>query len=167
MLLGDVLTVVALIVGLGISAWGLFVGSAFLFQRRSIRAQHAIERSPAKAFWLGLIATLVISILGLRILSVPFPLAKALSVLMLGYLVYLVSVGGGGLSRVIADRIRSEDSAITPLPAIVRGSLYLVLASAMPLVGTVVIAPIVVALCTGSALQAIFGKQPEAAGSEA
>jgi hypothetical protein len=167
MLLGDVLTVVALIVGLGVSAWGLFVGSAFLFQRRSIRAQHAIERSPAKAFWLGLVAALVIVILGVRVYAVPNPLAKVLSVLILGALVYFVSVGGSGLSRLIADRIRSEDSAITPLPAIVRGSLYIVLASAMPVIGTVLIAPVVIALSTGAALQAIFGREPVVAGAEA
>jgi hypothetical protein len=37
----------------------------------------------------------------------------------------------------------------------------------MPVIGTVLIAPVVIALSTGAALQAIFGREPVVAGAEA
>ncbi len=167
MLLGDVLTVVASIFGLGVSTWALFVGSAFLFDRKSVRAQSILESGPGKTFWVGLFFTFVIGALGFRLIAVPLPLAKLLGIAVLGLLIALVAVGGAGLSRVIADRIRHEDVSVTPLPAIVRGALYIVLASAMPLVGTLAIAPFVLILCAGAGARVVLSKATEVVRHEA
>ena len=167
MLLGDVLTVVASIFGLGVSTWALFVGSAFLFNRKTVRAQAILESGPGKTFWVGLFFTFVIGALGLRLIAVPFPLAKLFGIAVLGLLIALVAVGGAGLSRVIADRIRHEDVSITPLPAVVRGALYIVLAAAMPLVGTLAIAPFVLIICAGAGARVLFSKATEVVPSEA
>ncbi len=166
MLLGDVLAVVASIIALGVCTWAVFVGCAFLFDRRTMRAQNALAASPGKCFWFGLIASFVMIIVSLRVIEVPLPLAKGLGVMMLTGLFALVGVGGGGLARLVADRIRGEDSAITPLPAIVRGSLYIVLMAATPVLGTLVVTPIVMAVCCGAAMQALFSRAPATAKSE-
>lgn len=167
MLLGDVLAVTASVIALGVSTWALFLGCAFLFDKRTTRAKATMAASPGRCFWLGLLTALVISILALRIIEVPNALVKILGLAILTGLAALVGLGGGALTRLVADRIRGEDGAVTPLPAMVRGSLYIVLIAGMPVLGTLVVTPIVIAVCTGAGLQALFSREPGLLRSEA
>lgn len=160
MLLGDVLAVVALI-GVGaVSQWAMYLAFGFLFRRRSVTAQAIVERSTGTAVYIGLITVLLMSVVGFAIYAIPNPLTKLVGLTILMSMLGLAGLGGSGIARLIAERIRNEDTGIQALPALVRGSLYLTLACLLPLLGWFLIAPGLLVVGAGAGVQAIFMRNP-------
>jgi len=50
---GDAISVVALITGVGISTWGMLVGVALICSHRAAQAREHLEKAPWRAFLIG------------------------------------------------------------------------------------------------------------------
>lgn len=148
--IGDVLAVVATVVGAAASAWALTVCAALIFTRRTDSAHAALQRSWAKCFVVGLFATFVFLLVSTVLSSLPLPVLKLLGLFGYTMTLGLAAVGSAGLARLLANRIMRHDPEVSAYSALTRGAGLLVAASAFPVLGFFIIAPLVIILSIGA-----------------
>lgn len=164
--IGDVFSVVAFLFGMAFSAWALLIGSAMIFSHKSQISESLIRHAPGRSFVLGLVMLLVIGIISLAFISVPFPLAKLVGWSGILVALSLATVGGGGLVLFVADRLRMYDARLRPFAALTRGALFIVLSGLVPLLGLLVVFPVVLAMGIGTGVQSLFMREAIQAQSE-
>lgn len=146
MVTADVLAVIALLVGIGGTAWAMTVTMGLLFPESAARASASMRG----AFVRGLVP-FGLGLFGLILFKLPIPGAKLLStVLVLGTLA-LAALGLAGLSRLAGRRIALLSPEMGEYPAFLRGAGFLVAACLFPVLGWFLFAPaaFVVALGAG------------------
>ena len=143
--IGDVLGIVAFLVGLGGTGWAMTVAMGLLFPEGAARASAATDG----AFVRGL-APLAAGVLGLVLLG-GTPVMKALGWILLLLVLSLASLGLAGLSGVVGRRIAAAQPGMGEYAATLRGAGFLVAACLLPVLGWFLFAPVafVVALGTG------------------
>lgn len=162
-LLGDVLAILALIIGTSVSAWALIIACAVIFRRRSEVTQSVIERNPWRCLGTGLVATMFLVIVGSALLAQPVPLLKLVGWLMLLVQLSISTVGLAGLALFVADRIQTHDSSVKPFMALSRATLILLVATLVPFLGLFVLVPILLAVGAGATLNSFFVRRELAA----
>lgn len=157
--IGDVFSVVAFLFGMAFSAWALLIGSAMIFSQKARISENLVRNAPGRSFVLGLFTLLVIGTVSLAFLSAPIPLAKIIGWSGILVALSLATIGSGGLVLMVADRLRSYDARLRPFAALTRGSLYIVMAGLVPLLGLLVVFPAVLAMGIGTGVQALFMRE--------
>lgn len=144
--LGDIMSIVAFLVGLGGTAWAMTVTMGLLFPQATERASESMKG----AFVRGLLP-LVAMAAGLILLSVPNGVVKLLGWAIVLGVMALAALGLAGLSRVAGRRLSALQPDMGEYPAFLRGAGFLVAASMFPLLGWFLFAPaaFVVALGAG------------------
>lgn len=165
--IGDVLAVVATVVGAAASAWALTICAALVFLRRTDAAHAALHRSWAKCFVVGLIATFVLLFVSTALVSLPLPAAKLMGLFGYTATLALAAVGAAGLARLVANRIMRHDTEVSAYSALTRAAGLLVAASAFPVLGFFVIAPLLIILSIGAGTIALVSRaETEGAAAE-
>lgn len=127
--IGDVLGIVAFLVGLGGTGWAMTVSMGLLFPEQTARASTATKG----AFVRGLLPFLV-GIVGIFMLGGP-PGLKLIGWVLLLSVLALASFGLAGLSRMAARRLTILHPEMGEYPAFLRGAGFLISASLLPVLG--------------------------------
>ena len=158
--IGDVLAVVGIVVAIGVSTWALIVAVALLFEERSKVAARLIRDNPWKTGFLGLIGQLLIGGLGFVLIANPLPGAKLAGSIVALTVIVVTAIGVAGLVGLAARRIRELDPDMSAYGALSRGSMFVVIPSVLPLIGWLLIGPVVLALGMGAGLRALRAPSP-------
>lgn len=158
MLLGDVLAVVATLVGLAFSSWAVLIGSALLFRRKAEISKSLIQYAPGRTFAIGFALMLLAVTISLVLLSVPITFAKFLGWSGVLVILALASLGCGGLVLLVAERLKQYDPELGAFASLSRAAIFISGAGLVPLLGLFIVFPAVLSLGVGTAAQALFMK---------
>lgn len=150
MTLGDVLAAVALVVTTGFAAYCAMVLSALLFSTRTVRAARQLELYPWKCFLMGLFIGVPWALIGIAVFQIPNPLSRVIGALILMSELIIAAAGSGGMARLVAERVRKDSQVDAPLVAISLGSLFVVGAALLPVVGWLFLGPVLVLSSLGA-----------------
>jgi hypothetical protein len=159
MLLGDVFSVIAAIVGIAICAWALLLCVSVFFVRRTNAASQLIMASPVKLTLIGLGAALLVGGGGLALISQPLPLLKLVGWVMVLWLMAVSFTGSAGLVKIGGERILELDRRLSSYAAMSRGAMFLILSSIFPVLGWFLFGPIIFCLGIGAGLRVIRLKE--------
>jgi len=153
--IGDVLAVVAILVGVGVTAWALMVSCGLLFPHKVDRARVAAELSPGKNMLFGL-AVLIPGFLGVAALGVPNPVVKLVGWLLILGVLGVGAVGTAGLGHLAGRRLAEMWPEVGEYPAFVRGCAFLVTASMLPALGWFAFGPALLLIGLGAGSKALL-----------
>jgi hypothetical protein len=154
-LLGDVLVIVALIVGLCLTQWALIVAFGLLFTRRAETAQQVLLTRPGRTIGLGALIGVPTLLMALALLAQPIPGQKILGTIVLLALLSVAMVGGSGLALVIGERLKEMAPDMPDYAAFSRGAGFLVMGSMLPLLGWFAFWPIALLASIGAGFRAL------------
>lgn len=149
--IGDALVSVSVIFSLIASAWAIMVGVPLAFPRAAASAQAAYEGSKQRLL-IGALLGGGWFFLSVVVLSRPNPVAKLLAWLMLGYAVWLASLGASGVASSLACAIRQHDPGMLSYAARSRAALVLCFATMLPVIGWFVFGPILLLVSLGAGI---------------
>lgn len=156
MLFSTVLMWLLVAAGFVIAPPALWLVTRGLWPETAQRHREAAGRGLFKCFLLGLLP-LVGSVLLIALLS-KVPKMGALAVLLGGVIITWGFVGAGGMAALIGERLWPD---APPWKQTKQGGLALILAALLPVVGWVVLLPLIAILGWGIALRSLFLKSPQ------
>jgi hypothetical protein len=155
---GNVVAIVATVVGSALAAWGMMILAVLLFPNKSAIAARRIEAEPWKLFFAGLGSTIVLSVPVLILLNLPLPIFKTAGFFALCCVLALAFVGSGGLAKLVSERLREAGGADRAYPAVSKSAMLIVLASILPVFGWFFVAPITFCVSLGAGVMSILGR---------
>lgn len=156
--IGDSFAIVAILFGIGFTAWAMILGASILFADKALAARNLTERHPWRSLAIGLGAGIPFGIVSTVMASIPNPAVKFLGTMGLLTLVAVSMFGASGVCLSIAGRIRTMEPNISAYASLVRAAAVLVIASFFPLVGWMLVAPILFIISLGVGIQAMFAR---------
>jgi hypothetical protein len=162
----NALIVLALLTLIALCFTGFMLLLAALLPRVVRRSKQALERSPWRAFFIGLANYLFLGGISLVLLNIE-PLAW-LGLLIAAGLLGVTGLGMSGLASLVGERLArlsggqtqlpplegGTEGGISPLKQLIWGSVVLELASLLPLLGWFLLAPILLMVSFGAAILA-------------
>ena len=127
-----------------LAAWWL------LFPNLITRAQTRVEKTLARAFWLGFVLLIVVGIPIIILMAMPFGLAKFLGWILLAVSLALSSIGSAGIAAHLGERMKHAGNNYTPLSAFIRGAVALELAAFFPIIGWLFVWPLMLITAFGA-----------------
>ncbi|CAN1562769.1 hypothetical protein MCEMSE15_02755 [Fimbriimonadaceae bacterium] len=159
MLFGDVLAVITGFIALTLTTWAALLAAGLMFDAKVHRAHTKLQ----SGFWApmlhGVGILLVLGGLGLALLNAPSPGVKFLGAALIGALLAIGTVGGAGLSRLVAIRMREQHTDMSEFTAFSRSSLILVGVGLLPVLGWFLFLPALLCIAFGAGWSALLGKQ--------
>ncbi len=140
MTIGDVLATAAGILAACASLWAALLVTLLLFSSRTRAVAERIESHPWRCAGVGSLVLLSAGIVTVILVNQPNGLFKLLGWLSLAFLLALATFGSAGLSRVVAERIVTADSAVSPFRAAGYGAGLLVATGLFPVLGWLIFA---------------------------
>lgn len=160
--IGDVTTVFAILVALGVVFPGLLLTWFLLLPGMVERSRERVSRTPWKTLGFGFVVLVLASVpLGiLNALAGPFQfLAYAGGFLLLT----LATIGAAGIAALMGERLRGQGINVTTSGALVRGAIVLEFAVVFPILGWFILFPVVLLISLGSAVFALLHWSPRQA----
>lgn len=162
-IMGDVLAVVAGIVGIGATLWAAIVVFAVLFPARVKRAALLAEQEWRKSLLWGAGVAFAAGGFGLILANQPNGLLRFVGwVLLLGLLAVAV-LGAAGLADLTAKRVLRLNPGHSQLGATGRGAALLVAAGFLPILGWFAFFPVQALLALGAGARALLHRARVAA----
>lgn len=152
MTIGDVLGVIAALSLLGASWGATLLLSALAFSRRTERAQQWLESAPGPCLLRGLGVLLVSGTVALILAQSHAGPVRILAGALAVGLVALAALGGGGIVRLLGERIEHVGAPLLPFAARTRATVLFVTAGFLPVVGWFLILPASLLLALGAGL---------------
>ena len=153
---GDVMLYLLLFIVAAVSVWALLVASALIFGRRAEYAQDYFELAPWRTFIIGLLFGGAGNFLGIALLSAAPPLIKLFGWFILATMWSFSVIGASGLARLAANRISDMESGSAGFGALAKGAGLVVLAGMVPLLGWLLIIPVLTIVSFGAGIQSIL-----------
>ena len=153
--IGDSFSIVAILVGLGLTTWSLIASIAFLFPGRVALAAQKAERSSVASFFSGL-AMLVVMILGFVLFVSPAPGAKLLGMMIFFGCLMIGVFGVAGLAHLASRRLSPNPDS----QAFLKAAGLLVTAGMLPLLGWFLFMPAVLIISMGAGITSLVYKAP-------
>lgn len=157
--LGDVTTVFAILIALGIVFPGLLLAWSLLVPGMVERSRERLTRTPWKSFILG--------ILILFMTSVPIAILNRLSgpfqffAYVIAFTVWTcASIGAAGLASLMGERLRGQGVQVTSPGALVRGAISLEFAIIFPIIGWFIVLPLTLLVSLGASIFALLHWTP-------
>ena len=147
--IGDVFSVVSVLIGIGVTSWAFLLMCSLLFASRMEIAHQAVVSSSKKCAGLGVLVT------GGGF----FGLIKLLGLLMIASYFALAAVGASGVALVAASRLKDQSSALSDYHAFSRASGFLVMSALLPVLGWFLFAPLLLLVSSGAGFRAMLSKQ--------
>lgn len=155
LVLGDVIATVALVLFTAVAGFATILLVSLLFPVRAEVAARRIESRPFLSLMLGVLGGLPFVTLGLVLLNLPSPPAKFIGFVVLLALLLLATLGLAGLARILGERLHGMTGRIGPANGQAGGTLLILGACMLPLVGQLVVLPLAVLIGLGGAFGAI------------
>jgi hypothetical protein len=157
MTIGDVLAVVAGIMGTGATLWAAILAITVLFPAKSGRAALALEERSARALGTGAAVTLTVGVTAWALAMSPNVggLPKLIGWVVLLALLLVATLGSAGLAEVGARRLRARDARMRPLASVGKAAGMLVAAGFLPALGWLVLFPLLLMASLGAGLAAL------------
>lgn len=156
LVIGDVFAVVAVLVGVFFTGYATILGLCFTFSRNVGHSSAQLASRGPKAFWMGLLAGLPISLVLVAMAGNPLPIVKVLGIWGILVVLAIAMMGIGGLAQVLAGRIRETDESMTPFAALSRATFIIVASMIFPLVGWLLVTPMLFLVGFGAGLQSFL-----------
>ena len=163
MSIGDVLSVIAGVLAVGGTLAATLTAIVILFRKRASAARAALETRPARTFGTGAACVLFVSIFGIALVGQPNGLLKLIAWVVLAAFFALAALGAAGIALLCANRIETFDTRVRPLTALWRGSLLIVAAGFLPIVGWFMVFPVSVIFSLGAAMTTFLEQRPRTA----
>jgi hypothetical protein len=160
--MADVAAIFGILLTLGIVFPGLLTAWRLLFPATVERARLRLELTPWLCFWLGGVATAVLVVPIVVLLSLPVGPAKLAGYAGIVAALSLASLGAAGLAAKMASQMQSAtqwqgaSQAASPLGAFVRATVALELAAAFPIIGWFIVVPITTVTALGATIFALL-----------
>jgi hypothetical protein len=159
--IGDVFSVVAFLIGLGITAWALMVSCGLLFPNRVERARDAAQSRPWGNIGLGLLVLLP-GLIGVLMLQVPAPIIKLVGWTLILAVLGIGALGSAGLGHLAGRSLSRMAPQMGDYPAFARGCAFLVTASLMPILGWFAFGPLALLSGLGAGARSVFSSERSA-----
>lgn len=160
MTFGDVLAVVAGLIGICISAWTTLVLFSLFFPQRSTQAANSIRRSASGMALRGFGIALLVTIAAVVLFSIHRPLPTLLAWLVVLGLLSLAALGGSGLTMLAADRVQEHEPHLSPYAALMRGAALVVVPGLLPVFGWFLVGPAMLFVGVGAGTKALVIAKP-------
>lgn len=167
--MADVYTVTFILIGILLSLPGLLVALNLLLPTATRRVQTRLEQTPGRCFWFGVPVTAAFLLWIAIATNIPFGPIKA-TAWIAGFIgMGIGSIGGAGLSRLLANRLAPLSHPNSELTHLIRGAVVYEMACLVPGVGWFLFIPLMGITLMGAATFALFGwlPRPMAAGQMA
>lgn len=151
--LGDVLSIVAAILGGFLTLWAAVVAFSLMFPNHVGRAEAALAE-PRKTTLRGLFLALSLGTLSIAMSANPLPLMKGLGLILLMWLLGVAVLGAAGVAQVAGRRIQALGD-MQPYPALVRGAAFIVGGTMLPFLGWFAFGPLLLAASLGAGWKAV------------
>jgi len=157
--LGDVTTVFAILIALGVVFPGLLLAWSLLLPGMIERARERVSRTPGRSFVFGLLVLFIVGvpIAILNRLSGPFQFFAYVFAFLL---LTLASIGAAGLASLMGERLRGQGVRVTSPGALVRGAIALEFATIFPFIGWFIVLPLTLLLSLGASVFALLHWMP-------
>jgi len=166
--IGDVLMIVSTLLATASATWAALVLAALLFPGRTAAAAQELENHPYRAMVSGLTVVVFGGAVGFVLISLPLPLVKLAGLTVFGLIICLAILGGGGLTKLVARQVKGAGGPSEAFAGYLRGAALLVGTCSLPLIGWLVLAPVVLVLGAGAGLRSfVRSRAPEPFGAEA
>lgn len=154
-IMGDVLAVVAAVVGIGATLWAAILAFTVLFQNRVRQsAELALHWKPTLLWGAG--SALIAGGFGLVLANQPNGLGKLIGYVLLLGLLSVAVLGSAGLAWLTGKRVIRLNPAHSTLGATGRGAALLIAAGFLPVLGWFGFFPILALLSLGAGTRALF-----------
>jgi hypothetical protein len=157
--IGDVFTVIGILVGICVTGWALIMGSAVLFQKNASQARDVYRGTPWKGFFVGLGATVVLGFFSVVLASLPNPVAKLMGTTLYLSLMALAALGASGIALQMTDRVSALDPNLSRYAALSRSAFIMVVAGVFPVLGWFFVGPLLIISSIGCALTSLLSRQ--------
>ena len=158
--MADITAIFFILVLIGLAYPAMLAAWWLAFPNLIARAQERIERTPWRAFWLGLGMGFVIAIPTMILLSLPFGPAKFTGWLVLALGLTMISIGAGGIAAHLGDRLQRVGTSYSPVGAFIRGAVILELAVFFPVLGWLFLWPLMLIMALGITVYALLNSGP-------
>lgn len=158
MIIGDVMTAVAIVVFSGLSLWAASVLAAVIFAARVNRCSVAITEHFWKSLLMGVLVGTPTVFVGLSLMA--HPVGRIFGVLVLACIVVLALMGSSGLVRAVADRVYAAGGAKSDYEALSKAGLLVVLFAFLPFFGWLIVMPLILVASIGAGVKA-FSRSPK------
>lgn len=155
MTIGDVLAAVAALLTLGASWGAAILLAALAFPARAARAQTRLTEHPWACLGRGVLVLMACGLPALLLTQAPGPV-RLLLLFPLGLLAAGAVVGSAAAVRLLAGRIETVGSPLTPFAALTRATFLFVSAGFLPVFGWFLVLPATLLLALGAGLPALF-----------
>jgi hypothetical protein len=152
--IGDVLAIVSVLLGVGVTSWALMVCCGLLFPNRVENARAVFERHGLLSIGTGLL-TLIPGLIGLVLLSVQLPGVKLIGWTLILAVLAIGALGAAGLGHLAGRTLTRMSPDMAPYPAFVRGCAFLVAGSMLPLLGWFAFGPLALLAALGAGARAL------------
>ncbi len=156
--IGDSFSIVALIVGICLSAWALIMSVALVFPGKAEHARLRLVHKPWASFFLGLGIWLVPGAISFAFLANPLPLAKLVGWMGVLALLSIAAIGSAGLATLASERLRAMAPDQTVYASLSKSAAYIVIAGVVPILGWFLIVPFLILASTGAGVMALLAK---------
>lgn len=158
--MADVYTVTFILIGILISLPGLLVALNLLLPTATQRVQTRLTQTPGRCFWFGIPVTAAFLLWIAITANIPFGPIRA-TAWIVGFIgMGMGSIGGAGLSRLLADRLAPLSNPNSELTHLVRGAVVYEMACLVPFVGWFLFIPLMGITLMGAATFAFLGWLP-------
>lgn len=160
MTMADVFAVFGTLLAVGLALPGLLLTWRLLFPNLVIRAQHRLDHTPWKCFFVGaglLFLYLIPLIILFNLPSGGFQAMGSVGVFML---FTFTSLGTAGLAELLGRRLIGLGLNSSAAGATLRGAVALELAAVFPFIGWFIFIPLTYIIATGAAFFALLGWMP-------
>ena len=160
MTFGDVLAVVAGLIGICVSAWTTLVLFSLFFPGRANQAANSIRRSASGMALRGFGIAFVLIVAIFVLAKIPLPIAKLAAWTLVLALLSLAALGGSGLALLAADRVQEHEPQLSPYKALTRGAALIVVPGLLPVFGWFLVAPAMLFVGVGAGTKALVLARP-------
>lgn len=156
--MADVYTVTFILIGILICVPGLLVALNLLLPTVTKRVQTRLTNSPGRCFWFGVPVTAAFLLFIAITANIPVGPVQAMAWIAAFVGMGVGSIGGAGLSRLLADRLAALSTPSSELTHLVRGAVVYELACLTPVVGWFLFIPLMGITLMGSAVLSLVSR---------
>ena len=164
MTFGDVLAVVAGLVGICISAWTTLVLFSLFFPSRANQAANSIRHSASKMALQGFGIVLVMIVAATILFNVHLPIPTLGAWIVVLAMLSLAALGGSGLAMLAADRVQEHEPRLSAYAALMRGAALVVVPGLLPVFGWFLVGPALLFVGVGAGVRALRLASPPVLG---
>ena len=159
---GDVLMTVAIYLSLAATGYAAILAAGLFFEPATARARERVAFGVWRTALIGLLIAATLGTISFAMMAAPPPALKILGMAFMGALLFIAAIGASGLAKLGAERICEAHPNMPHFTARSRSAMLIVGASMMPIIGWLIVAPLVLAVSLGAGWRAVVRRAARA-----